>query len=182
MRITNNTKLEITMQKNVYRKVEDFLNVWEYESQMTLKMFANLTDESLLQKAVPEGRAMGMLAWHIVLSVGEMMSKAGLKPDCPAEDAAVPKSAKEIYNTYKKASESVVSQIKSEWTDATLEEEDNLYGELWKKGATIHALITHQAHHRGQLTVYMRIAGLSVPGAYGPSREEWATFGMTAPE
>ena len=90
------------MKKNVYRKVEDFLNVWEYESQMTLKMFANLTDESLLQKAVSEGRTMGMLAWHIVLSVGEMMSKTGLTPDCPAEDAPAPKNAKEIYTIYQK--------------------------------------------------------------------------------
>jgi uncharacterized damage-inducible protein DinB len=170
------------MQKNVYRKVEDFLNVWEYESQMTLKMFARLTDESLLQKAVPEGRAMGTLAWHIVLSVGEMLSKTGLTPDCPTEDAPAPKSAKEIYNVYEKASTSMLQQIKSSWTDATLEEEDNMYGEMWKKGATLNSLVLHQAHHRGQLTVYMRIAGLSVPGAYGPSREEWATFGMTAPE
>ncbi|MBI2416475.1 MAG: hypothetical protein HYV28_00920 [Ignavibacteriales bacterium] len=30
------------------------------------------------------------------------------------------------------------------------------------------------------MTVLMRQAGLKVPGAYGPSREEWAAYGMPA--
>jgi len=36
----------------------------------------------------------------------------------------------------------------------------------------------HQAHHRGQMTVLMRQAGMKVPGVYGPSKEEWSAFGM----
>jgi uncharacterized damage-inducible protein DinB len=42
------------------------------------------------------------------------------------------------------------------------------------------ATIRHQTHHRGQLTVLMRQAGLVVPGCYGPSREEWGQYGMAA--
>jgi uncharacterized damage-inducible protein DinB len=30
----------------------------------------------------------------------------------------------------------------------------------------------HIIHHRGQLTVYLRLAGLKVPGMYGPSADE----------
>jgi len=36
----------------------------------------------------------------------------------------------------------------------------------------------HQTHHRAQMTVLMRQAGLKVPGVYGPSREEWSQMGM----
>jgi len=43
-------------------------------------------------------------------------------------------------------------------------------------------LIQHQNHHRGQMTVLMRQAGLTVPGIYGPAKEEWGNFGMEAPE
>lgn len=32
------------------------------------------------------------------------------------------------------------------------------------------------------MTVLMRQAGLTVPGIYGPAKEEWATFGMEAPK
>jgi hypothetical protein len=35
---------------------------------------------------------------------------------------------------------------------------------------------THQAHHRGQLTVYLRLNGARVPSLYGPSADE-ASFG-----
>lgn len=43
-----------------------------------------------------------------------------------------------------------------------------MYGEIWARGLTLFYLITHQAHHRGQMTVLMRQAGLPVPGIYGP--------------
>jgi uncharacterized damage-inducible protein DinB len=33
-------------------------------------------------------------------------------------------------------------------------------------------LVSHTAHHRGQLTVYYRMLGAHVPGLYGPSADE----------
>jgi uncharacterized damage-inducible protein DinB len=33
-------------------------------------------------------------------------------------------------------------------------------------------IITHIAHHRAQLGVYLRLLGVSVPGTYGPSADE----------
>ena len=31
---------------------------------------------------------------------------------------------------------------------------------------------THLAHHRGQLTVYLRLNGAAVPSVYGPSADD----------
>jgi len=33
-------------------------------------------------------------------------------------------------------------------------------------------VINHMIHHRGQLSVYLRLLGLPVPGVYGPSADE----------
>lgn len=33
-------------------------------------------------------------------------------------------------------------------------------------------VLNHMAHHRGQLTVYLRLLGASVPAIYGPSADE----------
>ena len=33
-------------------------------------------------------------------------------------------------------------------------------------------LVSHAAHHRGQLTVYYRLLGVPVPGTYGPTADE----------
>jgi len=33
-------------------------------------------------------------------------------------------------------------------------------------------VLNHMAHHRGQLTVYLRLLGEKVPAIYGPSADE----------
>jgi uncharacterized damage-inducible protein DinB len=40
------------------------------------------------------------------------------------------------------------------------------------KGETIGQSINHLVHHRGQLTVYMRLNNIAVPQIYGPSADE----------
>jgi uncharacterized damage-inducible protein DinB len=164
--------------KNMYRTIQDFLDDWKFESDATLKILSSLTDASLSQKVSPEGRSLGRLAWHIVLTLGEMGGKTGLTVQCPPEDAAIPAAASEIARTYAAAAPSISNDVASRWTDAMLPQEIEMYGEQWKRGYALASLIQHQAHHRAQMTVLMRQAGLRVPGVYGPAREEWGQFGM----
>ena len=76
----------------------------------------------------------------------------------------------------------MLEQVKANWTDQTLTVVDDMYGEKWPRGLTVRVLLDHQTHHRGQMTVLMRQAGLKVPGIYGPSKEEWSAYGAAAPE
>ncbi len=162
----------------MYTSISKFLKDWHYESDSTMKMINNLTDESLNQKVTPEGRTLGFIAWHLAQTIPEMMGKTGLKIDGPAENSAVSKSAKEIKDVFERASNSFMEQLKKDWMDDTLLTEDDMYGEKWQRGMTLLYLMLHQAHHRGQMSVLMRQAGLKVPGVYGPSKEEWAAYGM----
>ena len=73
-------------------------------------------------------------------------------------------------------------EIESNWGDQDLVVEDDMYGEMWPRGKSLAALSNHQTHHRGQMTVLMRQAGLEVPGVYGPSKEEWSAYGMPPQE
>ena len=45
---------------------------------------------------------------------------------------------------------------------------------LWRKSrlAVYRNAVNHMVHHRGQLTVYLRLNGVPVPGTYGPSADE----------
>lgn len=162
------------------RKVEDFQKDWSYEAEMTGKILDSLTDESLSQKVSAEGRNLGFLGWHLTQTLGEMLGLVGLKIDAPGHDKECPTSAAEIAAAYRTAAASVTDEIAANWTDDTLLEEDNMYGETWARGLTLFYLIAHQAHHRGQMTVLMRQAGLPVPGVYGPAKEEWAAMGAPA--
>jgi uncharacterized damage-inducible protein DinB len=162
------------------RKIEDFQKDWAYEAEMTGKVLNTLTDPTLGQKVNEEGRTLGFLAWHLTQTLGEMLGKVGLKIDAPGFDLECPASAAEIAAAYEKAAGSVTDEVKANWTDETLLESDEMYGDTWERGLTLFYLITHQAHHRGQMTVLMRQAGLPVPGVYGPAREDWAAMGAPA--
>ena len=91
-------------------------------------------------------------------------------------------TADEIKKAYATASKEMLDAIKSSWDDAGLQIEDEMYGEKWKRGVTLAILIHHEVHHRGQMTVLMRQAGLLVPGFYGPAKEEWSNYGGQPPE
>lgn len=166
----------------MYRTIQDFLGAWAYESEATLKMFDSLTDESLTHKVDPDGRTLGRIAWHITQTLPEMCGRTGLTVTGPGEHDPIPTSAEEIAARFKEAADSLARQIQERWTDADLEVQDEMYGEMWKRGQTLGALVMHQTHHRGQMTVLMRQAGLKVPGVYGPSREEWADYGAPPQE
>jgi uncharacterized damage-inducible protein DinB len=162
------------------RKIEDFQKDWAYEAEATQKIMDSLTDDSLNRKVTEGGRSLGFLAWHLTQTLGEMLGRVGLKIDAPSFDAPMPGSADEIAKAFKRAAESVTEEVSRTWNDETLLQSDEMYGETWQRGITLFYLILHQAHHRGQMTVLMRQAGLPVPGIYGPAKEEWEAMGMPA--
>jgi uncharacterized damage-inducible protein DinB len=165
----------------MFSTISSFVYVWSQELEATQKLFKHLTDKSLSHAVGPEGRTLGRLAWHITTSIPEMMNRTRLAITTPDPDAPVPPSAKQIFNAFNDAAISLLEQVQAQWTDASLQEEDEMYGERWKRGKTLSALVLHLVHHRGQMTVLMRQAGLSIPGLYGPAREEWAAYGMKPP-
>jgi uncharacterized damage-inducible protein DinB len=166
----------------MFHTIEDFVRNWTYESASTQKQMDQLTDKSLAQAIAADHRTLGRVAWHIVTSIPEMMSHVGLKITGVDIKAPVPETAAEIKKVYSSVSRQLLDQVKADWNDGTLMIEDDMYGEKWKRGNTLFILIKHEIHHRGQMTVLMRQAGLKVLGFYGPAKEEWVNYGAPAPE
>jgi len=162
----------------MYHTINEFLQEWETESESTLKILKNITDESLNMPIQNYRRTIGRLAWHITGSAGNMMRTAGYQIDAVEETDDQPVSAAKIVEEYEKSSNNMIAKIKKDWKDASLTEEVNMFGEMWTKEFVLRVIIVHQIHHRAQLTVLMRLAGLKVPGIYGPSYDEWKSFGM----
>ena len=164
----------------MFRTIKDFQSHWQYEIDITNKTFRNLTDESLEQRVGPDGRTFGFFAWHVAVTPGEMLGLVGLTLDGPSHEAPHPTTAAESASAYESAANSAAQQVATNWDDNTLLQSDEMYGETWTRGQTLFYLVLHQTHHRGQMTVLMRQAGLVVPGAYGPAKEEWAAMGAPA--
>ena len=154
---------------------------WADVRGATQRLLDTLTDESLALPVGDEQRTVGRTAWHIVLTIPEMLERTGMRPDGPAEDAPVPATAAEVADAYRRVSGSLVAQIEESWTDETLQTEDMLFGQPWKRATTLFTLVLHEVHHRGQLTVLMRQAGLTPVGVMGPVREDWARMGRNPP-
>ncbi|MEW5978494.1 MAG: DinB family protein [Acidobacteriota bacterium] len=166
----------------MFTRIKDFEYWWPQQIEKTQKVMKHLNDRSLAHEVAPGARTLGRIAWHVVQTIPEMMSHTGLKVEGPSESAPVPTSARVIARAYDESAQSLLKEVASKWTDETLEVKDQMYGQVWKRGDTLAALIFHEIHHRGQMIVLMRQAGIKVPGVYGPAKEEWALYGMPVPE
>ncbi len=160
------------------RQLEDFYKEWAYESESTLKIFALIDEKKFHEQIHPRVRALSRLAFHITHTVGEMMEHTGIHVEGFSAEDDMYWTKQELIDAYKRFSDSLVDQLKKNWTDADLEKKDNMYGEEWRRGTTLNVLIKHQSHHRGELIVVMRMLGMPVIGVYGPASEEWAAMGM----
>ncbi|MEH7014695.1 DinB family protein [Neobacillus niacini] len=166
----------------MFQTLDGFFKLWNIEVDATQKILNQLTDESLPQEVTPQNWTLGRIAWHTVTAIGVVASRTDLSFDSPNQDFPVPTSAKFISDSYQQTSSALSQAVKNQWTDKSLREEQEIFGQKMSKGDILLFLIQHQIHHRGQMTILMRQAGLSVPGLYGPSKEEWAMIGMDAPK
>jgi len=161
----------------MFHSIEEFLTIWQAETDNTEKLFKLFTDASLDQRVCDGGRTLGRLANHIIETLSEMPCKLGLPIE---ESTANYTTAHEIVTAYQQANTKFVDALESTWNDDDLDRVTNMYGEDWRNGYSLFVLLTHQAHHRAQITVLMRQAGLPVVGVYGPSKEEWEQMAMPA--
>ena len=162
----------------MFRKLEDFYAVWNYESESTLKMFESISADRFKNTGSENIRSIARLAWHITESIAEMLNHAGLPLDGISDASNESNDLAKLISEYKKSSASLIAKLKANWSDDILDEKVNMYGDMWEKGQVLSVLIRHQSHHRGQLSILLRQEGLVIPGMYGPTKEEWIAMGL----
>jgi len=165
----------------MYRSINDFIREWRQESELTSRVLHALSDESLQQPVAPGLRTLGRIAWHITCSIKENMTPAQLDFTAPLSTTEVPAVASKLAQFYDQASRSFTEAVEQQWTDATLGEERDFYGQNKTVADILNLHVHHEIHHRGQLLILMRQAGIAVPDVYGPTFEQWKTFNMEPP-
>ncbi|KHD84180.1 DinB family protein [Heyndrickxia ginsengihumi] len=165
----------------MYVTIADFIREWNREATLTQKVLDGLTDDSLNQKVYQEGRTLGRIAWHITTNIPDYLTLFGLNVNKVENAKNVPSSAKEIAATFKRVSEEAAQAIEQQWKDDTLSQIQKAFGREETNAQILMGLIKHIIHHRGQLTVLIRQAGLKPFGVYGPSKEDWVHLGVENP-
>ena len=154
--------------------VTDFNN----EAALTRKVLAAVPDDKLAWKPHEKSRSLGELAVHIANIPGLIQNiatadefAAGSAPPAP-----VP-SAEEIRATFEKNVRLAEDALKN-LDDVTAKGDWRLVfrGKEVLKRPRIQALrvnvLNHIYHHRGQLSVYLRLLNVPVPMVYGPTADE----------
>lgn len=165
----------------MYVTIADFIREWNFEASLTQKVLEGLTDDSLNQKVYPEGRNLGRIVWHFTTNIPEYLAHFGLEIDEVENVENVPTSAKEIAETFKNISSHVAKVIEQQWTDESLKEVRIVFGREETNAQILMGLIKHIVHHRGQVTILMRQAGIKPFGVYGPPKEDWIHLGVENP-
>ncbi|WP_315907052.1 DinB family protein [Priestia koreensis] len=165
----------------MYITIADFSREWNWEATLTQKVLKGLTDDSLNQKVYPEGRTLGRIAWHFTTNIPDYLAHFGLKIEGIEQTKDVPTSAKEIVEAFEKISSSAIKAIEQQWTDESLQKVQMAFGREETNAQILMGLIKHIIHHRGQVTILMRQAGIKPFGVYGPSKEDWIPLGVENP-
>lgn len=154
----------------MFRTKEDFINEWASEKALTIQVLESLTDEKLSQAIEENHSTLGWLGWHLTTTIPQFASIVGIQGEDLSQKT--PDEAAVILETYKKVSAAVLNEVENSWADEDFTQSIDFFGNPSTKGYVLRMLVSHQTHHRGQMTVLLRQAGLSVPGIYGPTKEQ----------
>ncbi|OAS15488.1 DinB family protein [Paenibacillus oryzisoli] len=165
----------------MFTTIESFIQEYQMESTTTQQLLDTLTDESLQQTQAEGYRPLGYIAWHLVHAERGMLYGTGLKFESPAAVNSPPAEAAVIAEAYRTTTQNILNAIRTQWTDEDLQTVVPMFGMQWTISATLYSFLKHEIHHRGQLIILMRQAGLPVIGAYGPAKEQWAAIGRPVP-
>jgi uncharacterized damage-inducible protein DinB len=153
-----------------------FLQSWEREFQITLKVLKAFPPDQLEFKPHERSRAARELTWTLITdeSVVDMVAKG--KIDFSGEMPKPPATWKEILVAYEKTHREMLPKIKN-MTEADYNSKiqfpvgPNQMSDF-RKADVLWLLMMDAVHHRGQFSVYLRMAGGKVPSIYGPSADE----------
>lgn len=154
----------------MYRKVEDFLAEWKGASAGTLKAIQAVPTEKMDVAIVEGHNSLAWLAWHLVSVNSAFGQFAGLQIPGPGKEMPQPNTMEEIAKYYEQIQQAYTAEV-AKLTDEQLLEEVSFFGNPMLRGQLLRVLIDHQTHHRGQMTVLIRQAGLTVPAIMGPTKE-----------
>lgn len=152
----------------------------EREGVSTERILGRVPSEKLDWQPHPKSMSLGQLAWHIAtlpdMAIG--MLKIGFRDVSQARPPAAPEKAQDLVDEFKKNVAALKDVLKQTSDDVLLNERfafkngETVITSFPKLAAMRTVLLNHSYHHRGQLTVYLRLLDVPVPAMYGRSADE----------
>lgn len=156
---------------------QKFQDAWDRESATTLKVLRAFPADKIDLKPHPTCRSAKDLAWTFVFEgvAGSQAVQGEMKfppPNMPAKPATwqdmigeVERALKVMSDKVKKVDDAQLNTTVKFVTGPKQMSDLRRQDVLW-------FLLNDLIHHRGQFSVYLRMAGGKVPAIYGPSADE----------
>ena len=160
------------------RIAESLIAELEREAKSTVRMLERIPKDRLEWQPHEKSMSIGQLAWHVATL--PRMGVLGLKEKKRETGQSRPaaRTGDDLVGTFL----TCVAELKAalmETSDETLLKERFLFQ---KNGETVISfpligliqtvILNHSIHHRGQLSVYLRLLNIPVPAMYGTSADE----------
>lgn len=158
---------------------QGLMNELQNEAKTTRKVLERIPAEKFDWKPHEKSMSMGVLATHIAEMFGWFPPT--LEQDeldfAKGYEQAKPATTEELVALLDKNIAAAMESLKNiddetfmkSWT---LRNGEQVYFELPKVAVSRTFIMNHIMHHRGQLSVYLRLNDIPVPSIYGPSADE----------
>ena len=164
------------------RMTDALLAEIDQEGKTTKRVLERLPDEKLTWKPHPKSMTLGQLAMHVATlpgGIARALTKDVMDLLAVGADSAQaqPNSSAELMAALEeglKAAKQVIAGFDDQMMMGTWKitrGEQELMAAPRAMAARF-IMLNHWYHHRGQLSVYMRLLDIPVPSIYGPSADE----------
>ena len=162
------------------RLIDPILMEFDRECATTRKMLERIPDGKLAFRPHPKSMTLGHLANHLAtlpLWIGSSILADGFDMAAPTEAPEPPASAAEIVTRFDAAVRGAKETL-AQLDDAramgtwTLRKGEVTFLAVPRIAVVRSILVSHSIHHRGQLSVYLRLVDVPVPMIYGPTADE----------
>lgn len=147
-------------------KATDLIKEWERSKAYTKEYLDAMPEKGYALKPTPEMRSFAEQLLHVAdANYGLTSAVTGMKsPFGQGElEKTSDKSKANVSKIVLSSYDFVIDNIKK-MSDAQLDEAIKLFGKFdMSKSMALAKVFEHQAHHRGQTTVYLRLAGVKPP-------------------
>jgi uncharacterized damage-inducible protein DinB len=152
----------------------------EHEGAQTKRILERVPMDFFTWKPHEKSREIGALALHVaqtpawasrIVSTPEININTMVRetPDIKTAYDLVLISENAVQQAIKDLQKATDEDMMAMWT---LKKGEHTFFSLPRVAAIRAIAINHLIHHRGQLTVYLRLLDIPVPGIYGPSADE----------
>lgn len=154
----------------------------QHEAESTRKMLERLPKEKLTWKPHEKSMSLGRLAMHLAeipgwvnatLLADELdFSKMDYKMvEATSSEEAVKMFDEKLASALDVLKNTEDATMMNMWT---MRDGEKIYFTMPKIAVLRSFVYSHLIHHRGQMSVYLRLLDVPVPGSYGPSADDSA--------